>query len=178
MCGCGSVVEADFAERKRLGFFADVRFARWFQEIDAFAVANYDSSAIRFNEESRFLIDGNFAGRDRPAILHDASEEAEGTAHAIALGEVRIGEQIFKVRNFEKTANQRNALEVGIGEHVGGGKVIVVGLVAERAVAWSPPEMKSTSAWRMISATAGSSAAARSGRMSVETEFSLQSLLM
>ena len=45
---------------------------------------------------------------------------------------------IFKVRNDQKIARQGYTIEIGIRQHIGGRKIVIVGLVAEGAVGKLP----------------------------------------
>jgi len=66
--------------------------------------------------------------------LHDSRQEYQRAAQAVAFGEVRVGDEIFEMRYFQEVSDQRDALEIRIGENVGGGEIFVVGLVFEAGV--------------------------------------------
>jgi len=89
-------VDADFSEREGLTGFANLGAERGAKKIYAFACSYYRSVSVRFDEHGRLFVDGHFPRRLRPSILHNASQETEGAAHAIALREMRIGEEVSK----------------------------------------------------------------------------------
>ena len=121
-------IDADLLKSERLALLASLGRLRGPQKICAFPASQDGSFAVGLNQHRRFFVNRNFARRLRPSVLHDASEKDQSSAHAVALGEMGIGQQILQVRNLEKSANQGYALEVRIGQNIGGNEALSSGL--------------------------------------------------
>src|ERR1039458_7787914 len=127
-------INADFLKSERLTLFASLGLVHGPKKVRALPASQHGSFAIGLNQNRRFFVNRNFARRFRPSVLHNAGEEAQSSAHAVALGEVGIGQQILQMRNLEKSANQGYALGVRIEQNSGGNEGAAVRRVSESAV--------------------------------------------
>ena len=75
------------------------------QKVRSLPGSDYRRLAIRFDQDSRFLVNRNVAGVVGPAVLHQARKKSQGPSHAIALGEVTVGNYIVEIGNLEEVAN-------------------------------------------------------------------------
>jgi hypothetical protein len=93
------LVDADVSEEERFTGLANSRRTGRANKVSSHSASDDHCAAIAFDQHSRFFVDGNFARRIGPAIPHDAGEKNQSSTHAVALGKVRIGEQVLEMGN-------------------------------------------------------------------------------
>src|SRR5580658_4238357 len=76
------LAHADVLEGERFSGLANSGWTRRTNKVSSHAVSDDRCVAIGFDQHSRFFVDGNFARRIGPAILHDAGEKDQSSTHA------------------------------------------------------------------------------------------------
>src|SRR5208282_1231470 len=92
-------IDADSLECERLPGFANIGTASGPKKVCPVAASHYGALAIRIDQHRRLLVNRNFTRKVRPSILNNTRQKSQSAAHAVTLGEMRIGQQVLQMRN-------------------------------------------------------------------------------
>ena len=104
------------------------------QKIGATSASDYRAFTIRFDQDGGLLVNRNFARRLRPPVLHQAREKDQGAPHAVAFGEMAVGECVFQIWDLQEIADQCDPFVIGVGQDISGGQVLVVLFVFQTGI--------------------------------------------